>query len=317
MNNRILNDNIPSVTAITLVYNTGEYVIDTIKSILNNKYPSLQHIIIDDCSTDRNSLDILENYINKTEYQCLFIKHGENKGICKSLNEALGLATGKYLFLLFDDMIVEDKIFKDINLLEKLSENYALVHSRLQYVSSDGKTKYNQFQPIVSKNILKKSISLNKLLYLGGIIAAPTVMMRTSAIKLVGGWCESYLYEDVPMWFSLKNLGYEFYYRDEVTTLYRRHENQITNKISILRNKEVLLNEINLYSNYLKYTGAKKHIFLFFYSCSVNKVEYLSEILDYYKNKSGSSILIYYFFKYPFWLKFLFFIKKFFNNEKK
>ena len=299
-----MSNNFPSVTAITLVYNTGHYVIETINSILSNNYPNIQHIIIDDCSTDKNSLEILENYINEHEYQCVFIKHKINHGICKSLNEALALTTGKYLFLLFDDTIVDNKIISDVNLLENLSYNFALVHSQLQYVSSDGKVKYNQFQPKLNNYVLNNSISLNKLLYLGGMIAAPTVMMRTEIIKKIGGWNDSLLYEDVQMWFKLKELGYNFYYRNELTTFYRRHLNQITNSISVLRNKDALLYELNLYCNYINYFGAKKHIFLFFFACLINTSVYKNEILEVYKTKTGRSLFVYYFFKYPFWLIF-------------
>jgi alpha-1,3-rhamnosyltransferase len=298
------------------VYNTGHYVVETINSILNNNYPDIQHIIIDDCSTDKSSLETLENYIIEHEYNCVFIKHKSNQGICKSLNEALALATGKYFFLLFDDTIVDNKIILDVNLLESIPYNFALVHSQLQYVSFDGKIKYNQFQPVLNKYVLNNAISLNKLLYLGGIIAAPTVMMRTEIIRKVGGWNESFLYEDVQMWFKLKELGYDFYYRNALTTFYRRHSNQITNTISVLRNKEALLYELNLYCNYIKYLGAKKHIFLFFYACVINKSVFKNEILDVYKTKQGSSLILYYFFKYPFWMFFYKLYIKIFKHEQ-
>jgi glycosyltransferase involved in cell wall biosynthesis len=291
----------PQVTAITLVYNTGEFVVETIKSIKSNNYENIQHIIIDDCSTNLESLNVLESYINDTKYNCLFIKNISNIGICASLNLALSHSTGKYLFLLFDDIIVENKIKTDVSLFEKLGSNFALIHSKLQYFDSKSGNLIDKVHP--DHHVIKKigsNYSLNNLLYFGGIIAAPTVMFRTEVLKLVGGWSEKYIYEDTPMWFRLSELGYEFCFRDEITTLYRRHPIQITSTTSIFRH-ESLMNELRLYIDYLKYPGAQKHLILFFYSCVINDVKSIDIALNEYKFSKGSNIFIYLIFKYPFW----------------
>ena len=52
---------LPVISIITIVFNGEKYLDQTIRSVLDQKYPSLQYIIIDGGSTDR-SLDIIKNY---------------------------------------------------------------------------------------------------------------------------------------------------------------------------------------------------------------------------------------------------------------
>ena len=75
------------------------------RTILGDKPPSEmgltyshEHIIIDDCSTD-NSVKVIENWIKENDYECTFIKHEVNQGICKTLNESIKLPGTFHLFL--------------------------------------------------------------------------------------------------------------------------------------------------------------------------------------------------------------------------
>src|SRR6188474_3378131 len=99
---------LPLVTVFSLVYNTGKYVIEAIESVKANNYPNIQHIIIDDCSYDGVSTELVSDWIKENNYNCTFIKHEKNQGICRTLNEILRLAKGKYIFGVSDDLIMPD-----------------------------------------------------------------------------------------------------------------------------------------------------------------------------------------------------------------
>ena len=60
-------ERVPLVTVITLVYNTGKYMPATLASIKNQTYSNIQHIIVDDCSTD-DSVNIVEVWLAQNDY---------------------------------------------------------------------------------------------------------------------------------------------------------------------------------------------------------------------------------------------------------
>jgi glycosyltransferase involved in cell wall biosynthesis len=63
----ISNDNkstpkYPLVTIVALCYNQAKYAEETLDSILAQKYPNIQLIIMDDASYD-NSVELINNWI--------------------------------------------------------------------------------------------------------------------------------------------------------------------------------------------------------------------------------------------------------------
>ena len=48
------------VTIITATYNSSKTILDTIDSVLEQKYPNIHHLIIDGLSTD-NTIDLIKN----------------------------------------------------------------------------------------------------------------------------------------------------------------------------------------------------------------------------------------------------------------
>ena len=51
----------PKITLVTACYNSEAYLEDCIKSILNQTYDNIEHIIVDGKSTD-HTLDIIKRY---------------------------------------------------------------------------------------------------------------------------------------------------------------------------------------------------------------------------------------------------------------
>ena len=70
---------LPLVSVVTLMYNTGKYVVQTLESVKSQNYPNVYHIIVDDCSSD-NSIELVEGWIKQNNYPCHFIKNEKNKG---------------------------------------------------------------------------------------------------------------------------------------------------------------------------------------------------------------------------------------------
>ena len=220
----------PLVTGVFLSFNTGAFVVAAIESVLASGYPNLELICIDDASTDGVSVPALLEFRDTRGFGSLTL-NARNLGITRNLNNALEQAHGKYLFFIGDDLVTESKIWDDVRELESLGEDFAVVHSLMQDVDSDGVTLLEPPHPGLPPTSLPDDPSFDEVLRNDGYIAAPTAMMRRASLESVGGWDESLMYEDKPMWFALAHRGYRFRFRPVVSVFYRRHSGQATARV--------------------------------------------------------------------------------------
>lgn len=82
-------DKYPKITVVTPSYNQGAYLEDTIVSILDQRYPNLEYIIIDGGSTD-NSVEIIEKYKDRLAYWVSEPDKGLYDGVQKGFERSTG-----------------------------------------------------------------------------------------------------------------------------------------------------------------------------------------------------------------------------------
>src|SRR5471032_696184 len=92
----------PSISIVTPSYNQGQYLDETIRSVLDQKYPNLQYIIIDGGSTD-NSVEVIKKYEKHLSYWVSEKDKGQtdalNKGVAKCTGEIFGYINSDDLLL--------------------------------------------------------------------------------------------------------------------------------------------------------------------------------------------------------------------------
>ncbi|NBW35238.1 MAG: glycosyltransferase [Cytophagia bacterium] len=221
------NSEWPKVTVFTLVYNTGKYVVQAIESVKSNGYPNLQHIIIDDCSTDGESVDIVEKWILENNYSCSFIKHQKNQGICKSLNEVFKLANGEYILGVSDDLLTPTRIFDHVCEFEQSSGEVALVFGDVSLINENGVVYVNSMFEAISNHfgyVPNGNVYSELLQY--NFIPAVGVTMKTNLIKSEGGFDEKLLFEDWDMWLRLAR-KYQIKSTSKLSGYYRRYSNSV------------------------------------------------------------------------------------------
>lgn len=109
----------PLVSVIFPVYNVEKFVADSIGSILEQSYPELEVIVIDDCGTD-HSMAVVDR-LTKGRINVRTIHHEVNRGLSIARNTGLDAARGEWIFFMDSD----DLLDKDcISVLVSSAERY-------------------------------------------------------------------------------------------------------------------------------------------------------------------------------------------------
>ena len=120
------------ISVITISYNSSATIKQTLKSVQKQTYPNIEHIIVDDKSTD-NTFQICNdfNHISK-------IISESDMGVYDAFNKGLKLASGEIIgFLNSDDVFYDKHSLKKIS--QKFDEQTDCVFANLDYVNQKGK----------------------------------------------------------------------------------------------------------------------------------------------------------------------------------
>ncbi len=100
-------ETLPRITVITPSFNQGNFIEQTINSVLNQNYPELEYFVMDGGSTD-NTLEVLKKY----DGRLLWISE-RDKGQSHAINKGLRMATGEIIaFLNSDDLYEPGSLLK-------------------------------------------------------------------------------------------------------------------------------------------------------------------------------------------------------------
>ena len=169
-------------------YNHEKYIGEAIESVLNQTFPDLELIIIDDYSTD-NSRKVIEMYQAKDSRVSAFF-HEKNMGIANTVNDALREVRGKFIsFIGSDDVWFPYKLERQLawakNCEDQVlwSEGEIIDESSVptgktftqMHEAANKKKNGNLFEKIIEDNyIFGQSLLINKD-HLAGIMFDPTL----------------------------------------------------------------------------------------------------------------------------------------------
>jgi glycosyltransferase involved in cell wall biosynthesis len=207
----------PLVTAIVGSYNQARYVEECLESVRGQTYSPVQIVIVDDGSPD-DSVAVIRRWLDRNHVEAELIAHGENRGVCASANDALVRARGKYVALIAgDDRWAADKIERQVEHIEELSDDYGLLYGALRKIDDEGTPiprRRSERQP-PEGDVYRSLIREN-------FISASTVLVRRSCFDLAGAFDETLLFEDYDMWLRLARVC-RVAYCPSPSTYSRRH----------------------------------------------------------------------------------------------
>ncbi|WP_281981260.1 glycosyltransferase family 2 protein [Thalassorhabdomicrobium marinisediminis] len=134
-----MNTPVVDVTIVTPVYNCAEHVDSCIESVARQTGVTIEHILVDDASTDGSLRKIREEAAQRPHLKVIPLD--ENVGQARARNAGLDAASGAFiLFLDADDMLHQDTAVAEV--LEKARQNDAdLTHFQyLRYFEGEPET---------------------------------------------------------------------------------------------------------------------------------------------------------------------------------
>lgn len=189
------------IAVITPSFNQGEFIENTIQSIIAQDYSSLEYVVMDGGSTD-NTLEILKRYEHCLTWVSEPDKgqsHAINKGICRTTSDIIG-------WLNSDDLYYPHTLKK---VCQFFSENpdIDVVYGDAHFIDRNGKILY----PYPTENFRIERIKSFCF------ISQPAAFFRRRVIERFGFIDESLNFcMDYEYWLRLAISGAKFVYLPEV-----------------------------------------------------------------------------------------------------
>jgi len=211
------------VTIIMPVKNGEPYLSESIQSILDQDYPSIEIIVVDGQSSD-NTKQIAESYKNVR-----YVYQQQNPGIPQAKNIGIQMALGEFIgFASHDDLWAPNKLSRQLKYMERNNVDYTI--TRVKYFLQPG----SSVRPGFNKDLLEGD-------YVGKM--PETLLARRSVFDRIGIFNTEFTYMEDIDWFNRAALNQiPMGVIEEVLLFKRVHDNNVSydpSKINRI-NREIL-----------------------------------------------------------------------------
>jgi len=128
---------LPRISVVTPSYNQGAFLEDTIRSVLSQDYPNLEHLVIDGGSTD-DSVRVIERYADRLTYWVSEPDRGQSHAV----NKGFARASGDLLMWLNSDDRLEPGALRTVAREAEQFKDVGAFVGEGQMVNTAGKVVY-------------------------------------------------------------------------------------------------------------------------------------------------------------------------------
>lgn len=204
------------ISVIIPAYNAGEYIEETLRSVLNQSYSHIEVIVIDDGSTD-NTEALLKKH---SDQRLKYIKQANSGGPAHPRNVGINVAKGEFIAIFdSDDLMSQYKLETQLKALELNPEaafccsNFSIINDKGDISTPDFWKTNKVFQKLdISHrdelgNYLFKTAAIIDSLLLHNFIASSSMLIRKQILTTLGGFDESLENtDDYDMWLRIQQL---------------------------------------------------------------------------------------------------------------
>lgn len=203
--------NLPTLSVVTPAYNQGEFLRDTIESVLSQDYPNIEHVVLDDGSTD-DTPKILAEYGDRFVWETQ-----PNMGQTATINKGWAMTSGEIITWLNSD----DTFYSATSVTEALK--YLIDDPQLGIVFGDsmfteaGGTEIEPTRPV--SNFSYEGMVLR----CENPIPQPSAFIRRAVIEKVGNLDPKHFYfMDWDLWIRA-GIYFGIQHVDAIWSTYRLH----------------------------------------------------------------------------------------------
>jgi glycosyltransferase involved in cell wall biosynthesis len=235
-------DGFPLVSIITPSYNQGQFIKETIDSVLSQDYPNIEYIVMDGGSTD-DTVEILKSYSDRITW--VSEKDG---GQADAVNKGLRIAKGQIIgWLNSDDTYLEGAISKAVAFLES--------HPRTDMVYGEG--YYIDKRSQITGRYDTEKYNISRLAETC-IICQPTAFFRKQLSDNVGGLDpDLHLCMDYDLWMRFAFKGTISYMPEYLATSRMYEENKTLSRRSDVFRE--VCSTVKRHYNYVPFSWASGH----------------------------------------------------------
>lgn len=203
------------VSIIIPCYNGGRYLREAVESALNQTYQNKEIIIVNDGSTDGETLSVLREL---EKFGTVRIIHQENKGLASARNTGAAVSSGEYMCCLDDDDSIE------LTYIEKCIEIFK-TNTRIGFVYSDVRLFGD-----IDKVWRTGEYDAYRLLFRNNIPVS--AVFRKICWEAVGGYnpVMDIGYEDWDFWIGIVEKGWMGKWIPETLFKHRKHGKTMTSR---------------------------------------------------------------------------------------
>lgn len=212
------------VSIITPTYNSKNYIMDSVISVINQTYSHWELIIVDDYSID-GTRDILQD-IKDMDPRIKVIYSDVNSGSGVSRNIGLSNSIGQYVaFLDSDDIWSSTKLSSQIDYLDE--KGAAMCHTSFSFIDENGNGRKGR---VVVSEIVDLETNLRRT-----EIGTSTAIIDRNVVREEFFFPSMRARQDLKLWIYLLGLGYKSVGLDKSLVSYRiRNDSVSSNKFKML-----------------------------------------------------------------------------------
>lgn len=208
----------PLISIIITYYKKKKFIKKTIQSILNQTYKNYELIFVYD-DDDKKEINFIKKILNKIKRKKIII-NSKNLGVAKSRNIAIKKSKGLYLaFIDSDDLWKKNKLFKQINYMEKNSYFFSFTSYGI----------INEKNRVIGKREVFIDANYNNLFH-SNFIGLNTVMIHKKLLpKLFFPSLKTQ--EDYGLWLKLARQGFKLKHLNQNLSFWRKSKKSLSSNV--------------------------------------------------------------------------------------